>query len=108
MSAVLEKRREKLVAGLKALGTGKKQIAAALKAKKVLGDINEAETCPVAIYVKKLFPKAQSVEVDEATLIMTYKSGEEVRATLSKAMQVFLKEYDEGRYPELVAAKASV
>jgi len=102
-----EQREEKLVTALKELGAGKHKIAAALKEKKIKGIVGDQEECPIAKYVKKLFPKASSISVDSSAITLEFSDGQNVEVTPPKAIQNFIETFDgteedtDNGYPEL-------
>jgi hypothetical protein len=101
-----EQREEKLMTALKELGAGKHKIAAALKEKKIKGEVGDAERCPIALYVKKLFPKA-NVNVDCDSITLAFSDGQDVDIKPPKAISNFIETFDgteedtDNGYPEL-------
>ena len=96
----MSERKKNLAAALKGLGANKKIIAKTLAAKKIKGIPCDVNNCPIATYIKKLFPKT-TVEVYDSVIIF-FKDKEKVRVKLSVAIDAFMEDFDDGKYPELV------
>lgn len=99
-----QQREDKLIAGLKELGTGKNKIAQALAAKKIKGTPGDPDDCAVAKYVKKLFPKAKKVEVDGDSIEVYFNDGGEISVPCSKALGAFISDFDDDNPSEYAAA----
>ncbi len=95
---VMEQREAKLKTALKELGSGKNKVAETLKAKKIKGCRNTSDDCPVAKYVKKLFPRATSIEVDTGSVSVGFKDDEYIDVNLPKAVGAFIEAFDDGDY----------
>ena len=98
-----EQREAKLKAALKELGAGKNKIAATLKAKKIKGHISDSESCPIAKYVYKVFPKAQSVEVGTGTIDVCWGGDDCISIDIPKVVYDFIGDFDHSNYPDLIA-----
>jgi len=97
-----EQRTAKLKAALKELGSGKNKIAETLKAKRVKGDVGDSESCPIANYVKRVFPKAASVEVEGGTIDVCWGADDCISVDTPKAVNDFIGDFDESHYPDLI------
>lgn len=98
MNKLKTARVEKLSRLLKELGAGKNKVAECLYKKKIKGKINDCYECPVAIFLKKNFPKALEVEVDgnNAFVIFAFHIDSIIYQKLPKAVQDFIYDFDAG------------
>jgi ribosomal protein L25 (general stress protein Ctc) len=98
-----EKREEKLKAAIKEMGSGKNKIAAFLKSKKIKGVPCSWNHCPLANYFGKIFgKKCEYVEVGGENIDIVFTDQPDVLSLpASKAMNAFIEDFDEGRYPFL-------
>jgi hypothetical protein len=97
-----EQRTAKLKTALKELGSGKNKIAEALKAKRIKGDVGDSESCPIANYVKRVFPKAASIEVEGGTVDVCWGEDDCISVDTPKAVNDFISSFDESLYPDLI------
>jgi len=96
-------RSEKLLLALKELGTGKNKIAESLKAKKIRGTMGSTEDCPVAVFVKKLFPKAIDIDVNSDTIEVSFEKSEfNFEVDTPKLIGQFIDGFDGEKYPDLL------
>lgn len=96
---VKSNRTAKLKAALKTLGTGKNKVAASLKEKKIKGVRGSMIDCPVANYVKKLFPKSPcSVEVNVGDICVEFDDGVDLSLNPPHAVDTFIDAFDGGSY----------
>jgi hypothetical protein len=96
----LQDREVKLKKSFSDLGTSKTAIAASLKVKRIKGNKGCTETCPFAIFAKKLFPKADYVEVDGDSCTVQF-GNDIIFHEFNKAQRDFVAGFDKGKYPEL-------
>lgn len=100
-------RADKLITALKELGTGKNKIAESLKAKKIRGKMGNSDECPIAIFVKKLFPKSTDITVDSDSIEVGFENPEfDFSVKCPSAVGKFIDEFDGEKFPDLV--KSSV
>lgn len=98
-------RSDKLLAALKELGTGKNKIAESLKVKKIRGKMGDSDECPMAVFVKKLFPKATGIQVDAASIDVSFEKEDfNFSVVTPKLIGQFIDDFDSEKYPDLVKA----
>ena len=100
-------RADKLLLALKELGTGKNKIAESLKAKKISGKVGSSNECPIAIFTKKLFPKAIKICVGESIDVCFEKKDFDFSVVTPKLIGQFIDDFDETKYPDLVQTQWS-
>jgi hypothetical protein len=94
---------DKLKAALKGLGNGKNKVADALRERKIKGEIGSINDCPIAKFVGKVFRgRYQSMEVDHDFIHVTFAKGE-VTVPTPKAVAAFMNDFDQEKYPDLIA-----
>ena len=101
-SSKCTQRKESLTAALKSLGVNKNKVAAYLLSKKLQGDKSESESCPVANFLYKKFPKATSVDVDSESIEVQWRDCD-VSVKPPKAVANFIEDFDSGKFPDLDA-----
>lgn len=99
-SSKCEQRKLSLTTALKSLGANKNKVAATLTSKKVQGDRSESESCPVANFLYKKFPKAVTVDVDSESIEVKWNDCD-VSVKPPKAVANFIEDFDEGKFPDL-------
>ena len=97
-----EQREAKLKTALKELGSGKNKIAEALKTKKIKGVMGSPDYCVIAVFVKKLFPKAASFDVDSDNITICWNNDDCISIVPPKAIGNFITSFDGNAYPHLV------
>jgi hypothetical protein len=102
-SSKCAQRKESLTAALKSLGVNKNRVAAYLTSKNIQGDKSESESCPVANFLYKKFPKATSVDVDSESIEVRWRDCD-VSIKPPKAVASFIEDFDNGKFPDLDAA----
>lgn len=92
-----------IIHAVASLGRSSKAIARSLKAYKVKGEVNNLNTCPVAMFVKRQVPKScrKRVEVDGNIHVYNIEGERIFHKQGSKALGKFIVDFDQGRYPEL-------
>lgn len=110
MGKTVEKKRinreHKLKTAIKTLGGGKNKIAAALKAKKIKGVRGSTESCPLAKFIKKLFPKSPcAVKITQSCLSVVFQDGIDLHLSSAKAIDDFIEAFDSGNYDFLSDSK---
>ncbi len=88
---------DKIMDYLKSLGRTEKQVAESLKKAKIKGEQTYASFCPLAMALKKKFPKLAQLEVDydEASYLFGV-------VPLPKACANFVSSFDDNKYPDLI------
>ena len=96
MDKLSEARSKKLLKVLKELGSGKNKVADFLHKEKIKGISHDCYYCPIAVFLKKNFPKALEVEVDCNTVYLTFDNSPMVCKSLPKAVRDFICDFDTG------------
>jgi hypothetical protein len=93
---------------LEALGGTGAEVASALRALGIKGERHYCGTCPVALYLLRVFPGADGAEVHEEHCLVTrtvvdYVSveAEAIRVETPLAVACFAEDFDNGYYPQL-------
>lgn len=95
--------RLEVVAALDVLPRQADSVAAFLFERNHLGDVNSLWTCPLAWYVRKTVPDAGVPIVRHDRPLRIMRLGERGDCRLRPGVRHFLRFFDEGRYPFLVA-----
>ena len=94
---------DKLKAALKELGTGKNKVADALRERMIKGEVGSVNDCPISRFVAKVFRgRYQSLEVDHDFIHVQFAKGE-VTVPTPKAVAAFMNDFDQEKYPDLIA-----
>jgi len=85
------------------LGRTSNTIAVTLEHKGIVGRLEHDKECPIAVYLQQQFPELDEVWVDENDI--SYQDGTEEGGMFapSLAVRLFIRRFDDGAYPNLVA-----
>jgi hypothetical protein len=108
---------EALLAALKALGDDSATVAQTLTDKGCVGERDQCQKCPVAVYVSTIYPDARYVDVLQSQVVVEREIwvqdggyGEMVTQTIRveppDAVADFVGDFDARRYPDLIKESA--
>lgn len=88
---------EKLSNILKSLGKTSKQVAQYLQNENIKGEKGCGESCPIAQYLKRKYPKCKKTLVYDDTIMVVYES-DTIKVEMPKVIGKFVESFDEGAY----------
>lgn len=100
----MDKFQKLLLEDLRSLGNGPTQVAATLWSRRIRGDRNKPNSCPIAKWLKKEY--GAEAQVGAVMEYPDFESVDEVKVNgvvvrMPRAIIQFIIKFDKGDYPEL-------
>ena len=86
---------------LEKLGKTQRQIVDNLIKEKCFGDMGEASSCPIAIYLRKKTKKG-NIEIDSTYIDINFGQYNYRTLSLPKRIILFVENFDKGKYKKLI------